>query len=125
MAIAAEVASLEPEVVAFQLINRVERAFLNQTLGKAQSHGRVVGPLARSKAKTSTSNDFRHRIEGAGLVEFDGRAQSVSSGQAEERAAIPFDWIHRSSRSLIVSFPFLPLQNLFKSIDRDLLGSAG
>jgi hypothetical protein len=45
-----------PADVTRELVHRVERASLEQTLGEAERHGRVVRPLTRQQVERPTTH---------------------------------------------------------------------
>src|SRR4029078_8059213 len=68
---AAVVPLMPPAHVALQLIDRVEASALDQALGKAQRHRRVVGPFARPELERAAANhggDWRERARALALA---------------------------------------------------------
>jgi hypothetical protein len=78
-----------PAHVPPHLILGVEPSALEQTLGQAHRHRRVVRPLARRQAKRSTADHVGDRLEGARLLELQGGPQRVPDREAEEGADVP------------------------------------
>jgi hypothetical protein len=58
---AAQVSFPVPAHVPRQLIHGIEPARFDQTLGKAEGHRSVIGPLARFQMKPSAANDLDYR----------------------------------------------------------------
>ena len=75
-----------PTVAVLPYCDGVERAGLDQRLGEAERHRRVVGPCAGGQRERAAADHVLDRLEGAGRLELDRRADRVAHGQAHQRS---------------------------------------
>src|SRR5947208_5167024 len=83
----AQVAVAPPADVAHELVDRVEAAPLDQALGEAERHGRVVGPGPGGEVERTAADELGDGAEGAGRAEFKGGTEGVAEGETQEGAA--------------------------------------
>jgi hypothetical protein len=76
-----------PADVAVHLVGGIEAVACDEALGEAERHGGVVRPLSRLQAERSVADHVGDRGEGAGIPEFDGGAECVADGEADQGAA--------------------------------------
>jgi hypothetical protein len=73
------------------LIHRVELSALEEALGQAQGHGRVVGPLARLEPERPSTRHVSERFERAAGRELDSRSNRIAAGQTDQGTAGTID----------------------------------
>src|SRR4051794_30202622 len=78
-----------PANVTGELVDRVEPVHLEQALGEAERHRRIVGPLARLEVEGTAAEHVFDWRERAGRLEFEGGSERVTRGKAEHRAEVP------------------------------------
>src|ERR1017187_9033457 len=98
-----------PADIACELIHRIETTTLDQALGEAERHRRVIGPLAGLKAERPTSNDVGNRLERSRRAKLQSCAERVASGQSQQTATVAVNGVHgftplvRTLRSISVT----------------------
>ena len=75
-----------PKQIALHLAGGIESPLLYQALRQTESHGGVVGPLARLEAKRTAAHDVLDRRERARRLELECRAEGVAGGEAQQAA---------------------------------------
>ena len=70
--------------VTLQLIHRVEAAALDETLGEAEGHRRVVRPRASREIERAAAHDVGDGRKRAGAPELESRPERIAGGEAEE-----------------------------------------
>src|ERR1017187_1052812 len=83
-----------PADIACELIHRIETTTLDQALGEAERHRRVIGPLAGLKAERPTSNDVGNRLERSRRAKLQSCAERVASGQSQQTATVAVNGVH-------------------------------
>src|SRR5690606_24967129 len=83
---AAQVTVAVPADVALHLVRGIEATALDQALGEAQRHRRVVGPVSCRQAEWSAAAHAGERLKCAGRHELDRGAQCVADGEAKKGA---------------------------------------
>ena len=77
-----------PADVALELIHGIEAAALDQALGEAERHRRVVGEGPGRELERAAADDVVDGGEGSGRAELERGAEGVADGEAEEGAAV-------------------------------------
>ena len=97
-----QVVVIAPEEVPAQVVGEVEPAAVDDRLGEAQRHRRVVGPLAGGQAERTAAHHVGDRLERAGGAELDGRPDRIPAGQADQRPSRPVPLVrHHHSATLM------------------------
>ena len=108
---------MPPADVATHLIGRIESPALDEALGQAQSHRRVVGPLARPKAERPAADHLGDWLEAPFRAEFEGRAERVTDGEPDEAADITIKlWFHSVLQHFSVGGYAARLLNEFSAV---------
>jgi len=76
-----------------QLIHRVEAAALDETLGEAEGHRRVVRPCASREIERAAAHDVGDGRKRAGAPELECRPERIAGGEAEEDPAVVCDHV--------------------------------
>ena len=79
--------------VTLQLIHRVEAAALDETLGEAEGHRRVVRPRASREIERAAAHDVGDGRKRAGAPELECRPERIAGGEAEEDPAVACDHV--------------------------------
>ena len=79
--------------VTLQLIHRVEAAALDETLGEAEGHRRVVRPRASREIERAAAHDVGDGPKRAGAPELECRPERIAGGEAEEDPAVACDHV--------------------------------
>jgi hypothetical protein len=66
---------------------RIESVFLHETGGKAERHGRVVGPFSRLQTEGPTTDHVADRLERARRLELQSRADRITDRKPEQTTA--------------------------------------
>jgi len=78
---------LPPLDIAVELVAEVHSLVGDEAFGEAECHGCVIGPFTGFEVERATADDVSEWGERAPAGELNGRAKSVSSGEAEEGAS--------------------------------------
>src|SRR5579862_9268914 len=89
-----------PADVPFHLVTRVKAAAFDQTLSEAESHRRVVRPLASIQTEWPATDDVVDRCKRTRGLELQRGSQCVTSGQAQQATAIALNPFHASFASV-------------------------
>jgi hypothetical protein len=108
---AAQMALTKPADIAPELLQRVEPIFFDQAFGQAESHGCVVGPLARFQVERAAADHICYGFRCPGRLEFQRGPQGVPHGQADQAVKVPipplfsFHYYFLQLRSHLQAFP--------------------
>ncbi len=93
---------LPPADVPFHLILGIESPAFDETLGEAEGHGCVVGPLARLEVEGTAADHVGDGLEAARRLELQTGSQGVADGKPEQAAAVSFELFYTVRHAAII-----------------------